>query len=76
MDGIIEVNNMSDTDLCNEELKPCPFCGGNNFYIIHESGTHVYCYICFALGPISRNGEEEAIALWNKRKNTNTKTND
>lgn len=62
-----------------EELKPCPFCGGNNlrFRLSDIEGwiAHVECTDCDdMLGPMSEwkhdekeDAEKDAAAVWNKR---------
>lgn len=57
-----------------EQLKPCPFCGGNAILCINtnkiteESVFYVYCKKC-----LSRTGRwhcrENAINIWNVREN-------
>ena len=63
----------------SEELKPCPFCGGNNlqFRLSDIEGwiAHVECTDCDdMLGPMSEwkhdekeDAEKDAAAVWNKR---------
>jgi len=59
----------------DNELKPCPFCGGIAKLGIHKGGKDdnyylVMCTHCF--GRIVGDTEEEAVAAWNKRvKNEN-----
>ena len=50
------------------ELKPCPFCGGNNIRICKLPLPRAECLNikCYALGTIA-DTEEQAIAAWNKR---------
>ena len=57
----------------NDELAPCPFCGGAATAptLLHEDGWTVWCNACGAQGP-SIQGEagsakREAARLWNKR---------
>lgn len=49
-----------------EELKPCPFCGGEA-RVYTEGGTwpFVYCDVCSA--EIQGNTKAEVIEAWNKR---------
>lgn len=51
----------------SEELKPCPFCGGNAQKVKSSGrwGWFVSCS-CAAVGP-SADSKEEAIAAWNRR---------
>ena len=50
------------------ELKPCPFCGGEEFEVVSVYGEEYYvnCLNCTTCGP---GGEtyEEAIEAWNRR---------
>ena len=50
------------------ELKPCPFCGGEDFQVVGVYGEEYYvdCLTCTTCGP-SGETEEEAIEAWNKR---------
>ena len=51
------------------ELKPCPFCGGNNISVKYRSITEawkVFCYDCNAEGPDS-SIDNIAIEKWNTR---------
>jgi len=58
----------------NNELKPCPFCGGedkNDFCINVEGNNwfkrwYVRCINCGASGSIAGR-QKAAIAAWNKR---------
>lgn len=61
----------------NEQLKPCPFCGGKgeihqapiNFRLgIEDEVYWVQCRNCFAKAGNSYS-EEKAISGWNRRKN-------
>ncbi len=60
--------------MSQNELKPCPFCGDcKNLRYVKEFGyPHIYCLMCFALGPPGKTGidceyKEEAEIAWNKR---------
>jgi len=54
----------------NEELKPCPFCGGLwTIYIEDREGNHVRCEDCSVDGP-SADTREKSIVLWNTRPST------
>ena len=54
------------------ELKPCPFCGGNNievmrvFTVKSRYEFEVFCLTCKAAGP-SGYRPDEAIDAWNRR---------
>ena len=56
----------------NEELKPCPFCGGKAYVGIYEYATIVICDQCGAqtaevgISPYYA-AKDEAIKRWNKR---------
>lgn len=58
------------------ELKPCPFCGGeagihfhselNEYYISEIDAVYIYCKHCDATtGPFLK--KEVAIEAWNRR---------
>ena len=51
----------------SEELKPCPFCGGNVQKVKSSGrwGWFVSC-ACAAVGP-SADSRDEAIRAWNRR---------
>ena len=51
-----------------EELKPCPFCGGEKWSFINHAMTQeqIICKKCGARGPISKD-RIKAIAAWNNR---------
>lgn len=63
------------------ELKPCPFCGGDNIIVITTfSGVKISCIVCGAkVGSSKDNGEyttlnrarkyhlKAAIKAWNRR---------
>lgn len=56
----------------NEELKPCPFCGGNKVVLttfVNEFCINIYqviCCNCNCCGALKRSGEK-AIEMWNRR---------
>lgn len=57
----------------NEELKPCPFCGGKANIEGGKSPYWVYwikCYEC-RVETEAYDFEEDAIAVWNRRVNEN-----
>jgi len=50
-----------------ENLKPCPFCGGwSDFGIDESGGVCVVCNSCFASGECFQT-EQKALKAWNKR---------
>ena len=52
------------------ELKPCPFCGGEAQYIdeVELNYCYVFCKNCFAqTGQYVLDAEDKAITAWNKR---------
>lgn len=51
----------------NEELKPCPFCGGEAHLLIFNAKSYVKCGRCEIETPHKYWSEEEAIAVWNRR---------
>lgn len=56
------------------ELKPCPFCGSTDVYILHHGtkGEHsITCKDCNVWVDHMFDGmsKEEAIVLWNRRVN-------
>lgn len=52
-----------------EELKPCPFCGGEKLDFFKgefvDSTHSIECMNCWAI--VSKSGEKEAIKAWNRR---------
>lgn len=60
-----------------DELKPCPFCGGEAYYSYNDGSWYVACFDCgskafesMAFGYPPSNMKErrnEAIKRWNKR---------
>ncbi len=53
----------------SEELKPCPFCGGNNIRVwMNISRYWVSCENCFVSTACTLT-EEKAIRYWNRRAN-------
>ena len=54
-------------DECNPSLKPCPFCGSEEFVITEEfGGRRVNCRLCFASARLGIDKEDAADA-WNTR---------
>jgi Lar family restriction alleviation protein len=53
----------------SQELKPCPFCGGEAYTEEHllEETVSVHCLSCQAQMPYVGLDEQEAIAAWNTR---------
>lgn len=51
----------------DEELKPCPFCGGKNIsYSTHQIGIAVGCDSCGAVCEI-KGSKDQCAAAWNAR---------
>lgn len=50
----------------SEELKPCPFCGGNNLSVEGITFYWVECIDCNA-SISGHETEEQAIEAWNRR---------
>ena len=60
-----------------DNLKPCPFCGGEAYYSYNDGSWYVACFDCgskefesmaFSYPPISmKERRDEAIKRWNKR---------
>lgn len=57
-----------------DDLKPCPFCGGEGKMGYVRDGLRVHCRLCFASGPSAFHGRPEdastqarAIVAWNRR---------
>jgi len=48
------------------DLKPCPFCGGNEVKVLGTLCPCVTCKKCQTKGPTGKS-KEGAIKLWNKR---------
>ena len=51
----------------SEELKPCPFCGGEAEIVQVHKNVYVRCRKCGALAGDVSFKEKVAIAAWNKR---------
>jgi len=58
----------------SNELKPCPFCGGNDIVVCEEQAQarswpywYVWCRDCDVHGPSRMDGEAGAVADWNDR---------
>ena len=54
--GVIDTN----------ELKPCPFCGGEADWHINEDAYDVLCIECWS-GTSVYTTKQEAIEAWNRR---------
>ena len=52
----------------NDELKPCPFCGGMNLYYAEGMFYAVECADCGGKVVGVFRTEEEAVEAWNTRK--------
>lgn len=50
----------------SDEIKPCPFCGGEAEYGLTMAGEEVYCTACYANMPRMTTADE-AIGRWNAR---------
>lgn len=53
----------------SDELKACPFCGGNGLVVIdrHDSTAQVMCRECFASTDDDLLNDAHATAAWNRR---------
>jgi Lar family restriction alleviation protein len=54
-----------------EKLEPCPFCGSSDIRIFETGGgsrAYAFCDGCDAEGPLGWGDTDEAIRLWNTRK--------
>lgn len=56
-----------------DDLKKCPFCGGEARYTYEMPYNYIVCMKCYAASPMinnaykQRDGKEEAIKAWNRR---------
>jgi Lar family restriction alleviation protein len=53
----------------DNELKPCPFCGGTDIRVVAPNGNDDYwaqCTKCCAESGV-KTGRDAAIAAWNRR---------
>lgn len=66
--GCILGENIKEVNIKMEKLKPCPFCGGENIFIMDDMcGLNwASCSSCLTDGPV-KNTEKEAVMAWNKR---------
>ncbi len=56
----------NDVVISKEELKPCPFCGGEAEYMNYgPEGQMIRCSECCAI--LDKDTKEQAIAAWNLR---------
>jgi len=54
--------------ITDQELEPCPFCGGNaDIRTYEDDGSLVHCTKCDALIEYWFKTEEEAADAWNRR---------
>ena len=53
----------------NEELKPCPFCGGSEIECKHDGDGNFWhhCKSCDATGPFLNKRSDEEELSWNTR---------
>lgn len=51
----------------SEELKPCPFCGGNAESRMYDNEWFVQCIQCFNSTAADHQQEADAVAAWNRR---------
>ena len=59
-----------------EELKPCPFCGGEASIRLYYNGRYgVQCDVCGVRGVV-KDCKEEAIKAWNARHERTVKLKD
>ena len=63
---------MGGGEMSGIELKPCPFCGGENLRIVGGVGKYVKCRDCEAssghvLGGACNADERHAAEAWNRR---------
>jgi len=57
----------------NEELKPCPFCGGKDISLVticagRKNFYYVTCCDC-GIFTVTRDNETDCIKIWNRRAN-------
>lgn len=60
---------MNFVTVSNEDLKPCPFCGGEDLHgqtYFDGQWHYIVCMTCCGRGGESMM-REEAVAFWNKR---------
>ena len=59
----------------NDDLKPCPFCGGTNIHVEYEqddfgneTGSYILCYDCLAsFFQQEACDAEDNVKAWNRR---------
>jgi len=55
----------------SEDLKPCPFCGGEAMIVVDvcepDCPCHAECQKCFTVTKAYYCGEDGAIKAWNTR---------
>ena len=64
------LKKIAEMEMSDEELKPCPFCGGEAKLENMGFPHHVYCTNCGARVTgrgFGEDGEADAIRKWNQR---------
>lgn len=51
----------------SEELKPCPFCGGEAEMRLYDCEYFAQCIECFSSTAADHQTEEDAASAWNRR---------
>lgn len=52
--------------MSNDELLPCPFCGGEPKLMLAGNFYRIGCWDCLAVG-VDKHEKSDAIAAWNRR---------